>query len=174
MFDLKSTNGTHRRLTAPCPLSNGDEFRVGNKRFRFETAALAEPLQIDSVSPGTLPAGVDGIRATIEDARHPVSFAVAPSQTILEGLMAHLKQQYPGDKPEKHRRQPLNWECKGGSCGLCAVEILDGAGHCDVVAADAEELDTLEQRAFVDPDPKRFRLTCKVKLSGTVRLRIPA
>jgi pSer/pThr/pTyr-binding forkhead associated (FHA) protein len=36
VFDLASTNGTLVKIAAPTPLHDGDEFRVGSRRFRFD------------------------------------------------------------------------------------------------------------------------------------------
>ena len=39
-------------------------------------------------------------------------------------------------------------------------------------AAGSPELDTLENKCFVDPDPKQYRLACKAKIKGPVKLGI--
>jgi hypothetical protein len=34
-------------------------------------------------------------------------------------------------------------------------------------------MNTIENKAFLEPDPKKFRLTCVAKVKGPVKLKIP-
>jgi pSer/pThr/pTyr-binding forkhead associated (FHA) protein/ferredoxin len=176
VLDMKSKNGTFERLAAPLRLEAGDEFHAGNTKFRFDLAASIEPFAAEPAAPVTptaagAPAGAAAV--VIEHPQHPVSFPVATGQTVLDAFIAYLREVHADEKPEKYRKKPLNWECKGGTCGLCAVQILEGAAHLDGTGADAEELNTLEVRAFVEPDPNQFRLACKATIDGPVKLGIP-
>jgi len=188
VLDMKSKNGTFVRLTAPVRLETGDEFHAGDKSFRFELLASIEPFVPEAPAPappppaaaakpktapaaGAAPAPAGGAAVVIEHPQHPVSFPVASGQTVLDAFLAYLKERYPDQEPKAYQRKPLNWECKGGTCGLCAVHILDGADNF-VSAADSQELDTLE-RAYLEPDPKQYRLTCKATINGPVKLGMP-
>jgi thioredoxin reductase/pSer/pThr/pTyr-binding forkhead associated (FHA) protein/ferredoxin len=176
VLDMKSKNGTFTRLAAPLRLEAGDEFHAGNKRFRFDLSPSSEPFVAEAAVVATPPAGAAPAGAfpvVIEHPQHPVSFPVAAGQTVLDAFIAYLKERHPEEKPEKYRKKPLNWECKGGTCGLCAIQILEGVAHLTGAGADAEELNTLEVRAFVEPDPKQFRLACKATIDGPVKLAMP-
>jgi hypothetical protein len=35
-------------------------------------------------------------------------------------------------------------------------------------------MNTIENKAFLDPDPKKYRLTCLAKVTGPVKLAIPS
>jgi ferredoxin len=189
VLDLKSKNGTFIRVTAPVQLENGDVFHAGGKNFRFDLAPSVEPFEAEAPAPAPAiaakpvpaaktaapqavapPAG--GAAVVIDHPQHAVSFPVASGQTVLDAFLAYLKERYPDESPDRHRKKPLNWECKGGTCGLCAVHIIEGAENFTGPPADSEELNTLNLRADVDPDPKQYRLTCKAMIGGPVRLAL--
>jgi thioredoxin reductase/pSer/pThr/pTyr-binding forkhead associated (FHA) protein/ferredoxin len=230
VFDLGSTNGTFVRLSAPAPLENGAEFRVGSKRFRFETfapvaklaasdvvveaapepavahpeaaaapaeapaaaaaapaaaapapaaaAAAPAPAAPAAAAPAAAPAGAGGV--TIDHPEYPCSFDASPSEDILHAYFANLKARFPDCKvskkgePSEHMDEPLGWECKVGLCGLCTVEILEGADNFLPPDPGSPEMNTIENKAFLDPDPKKYRLTCLAKVKGPVKLAIPS
>jgi thioredoxin reductase/pSer/pThr/pTyr-binding forkhead associated (FHA) protein/ferredoxin len=227
VFDLGSTNGTYARLSAPAPLQNGSEFRIGSKRFRFEVFAPVAPLTSTDVvveapvapvaeapraepvaaaaaapapaaakgpeaapaaapaaaapaaaAPAAAPAGEGGV--TIEHPEYPCSFAASPSEDILHAYFANLKVRFPDCKvskkgePTDHGDEPLGWECKVGLCGLCTVEILEGADNFLPPDPGSPEMNTIENKAFLEPDPKKYRLTCLAKVKGPVKLAIPS
>lgn len=188
VFDLASKNGTLVRLSAPTPLRDGDEFRVGTRRYRFERlqgvaklkptdvvvetpAAAPAAVGAPAASPAAAPAaGAGGLLATLEHAQHPASFSVGSGQDILHGYFDYIQGR--GGDPDKQHKKPLDWSCLAGTCGLCLVQVLEGADNFEPVAAGSPELDTLENKCFVDPDPKQYRLTCKAKIKGPVKLGI--
>ena len=186
VFDLASKNGTLVRLSAPTPLRGGDEFRVGTRRYRFERmqavaklkptdvvveapapSAAAAPAAAPSAAPA---AGAGGLLATLQHPQHAASFPVGAGQDILHGYFDYVTAR--GGDPDKQHKKPLDWSCLAGTCGLCLVQVLDGAGNFEPVAAGSPELDTLENKCFVDPDPQQYRLTCKAKIKGPVKLGI--
>ncbi len=230
VFDLGSKNGTYAKLTAPFALANGDEFRVGSRRFRFETftsgAKLAptdvvteQPIEPD-VSPAATPAAApEGARAaapaaavsaspaparaakaasaaaaaapaaavaaglaaaTIEHPEFSAVFGVAPGQDLLHAYFGNLKTRFPDCKvsskgdPTEHMDEPVGWECKVGLCGLCAVQILDGADNFLPVDPGSPEMNTVANKAFLDADPKKYRLACLAKIKGPVKLGMPS
>ncbi len=173
--DLGSTNGTLVRLTAAEVLRDNGEFRIGNKRYRFEHLEAGGKLKPTDVvvehSAGAAPASAAagaGLTVSLEHAQFAAAFPTAPGQDLLRAWFDFLKAR--GDDPDKRHKKPLDWSCLAGTCGLCLVEVLDGAGNFEPVAAGSPELDTLENRCFVDPDPGRFRLTCKAKITGPVKV----
>jgi len=214
VFDLGSTNGTYVKITAPLALSNGDEFRIASKRFRFETfapvAKLAatdvvvearlEPTPVAAPEPGPAPAAAaaaapaaapaaaapaaavaEGLfPCTIDHAQFPVSFGVPPGKDVLHGYFDFLKTRFPGLKlsskgePQEHMDEPLGWECKVGLCGLCAIEITEGADNFAAVDPGSPEMNTVTNKAFLDNDPKKFRLACMAKIKGPVKLAMPS
>ena len=95
---------------------------------------------------------------------------MAEGQDVLHGYFDYVKGR--GGDADKQHKKPLDWSCLAGTCGLCLVQVLDGADSLEPVAAGSPELDTLENKCFVDPDPNRYRLTCKAKIKGPVKLGI--
>lgn len=196
VFDLGSKNGTYVKLTAPLALANGDEFRVASKRFRFEMFAPVSKLsQADvvveaPVAPepalaaeparpaAALPEG--GSLATIAHPEFPVSFGVPATMDILHAYFENLKARFPGCKvskqgePAEHTDEPLGWECKVGLCGLCAIQILEGADNFVAVDPGQPEMNTITNKAFLEGDPKRYRLACLARIKGPVKLAIPS
>ena len=91
---------------------------------------------------------------------------------MLQAFFAYLDQREPGCDHAKFHKKPLDWSCIKGTCGLCMVQVLDGADSFEPVNAGTPELDTLENKCFVDPDPKQYRLTCLAKIKGPVKIGI--
>jgi ferredoxin len=77
-----------------------------------------------------------------------------------------------GGEPPDHHAEPIDWDCKVGLCGMCVVQIVEGADNFE--PADPRELDCLANKAMVDPDPKQFRLACVAKIKGPVKLTNPS
>jgi thioredoxin reductase/pSer/pThr/pTyr-binding forkhead associated (FHA) protein/ferredoxin len=198
VFDLGSKNGTYVKISAPLALANGDEFRIASKRFRYETfapvAKLApsdvvaeagprpEPVLVAEPTPSApQPAAIaEGASAAIiEHPEFPVTFGVPFDKDVLHAYFESLKTRFPDCKlsrtgePAEHMDEPLGWECKVGLCGLCAVQIVDGADNFASVDPGSPELNTLANKAFLDPDPKKYRLACLAKIKGPVKLTIP-
>jgi ferredoxin len=119
------------------------------------------------------------VPVTIEHPAHPVSFGVKPGQDVLHGFFDYLKGRYPEGKltkagdPAEHQEEPLSWECKVGLCGLCAVRVLENPENLEPVDPGSPELNTLENKSFLEPDPRRHRLACLTRAKGPVRLGIP-
>jgi pSer/pThr/pTyr-binding forkhead associated (FHA) protein/thioredoxin reductase/ferredoxin len=187
VFDLASTNGTLVKVTAPMPLRDGDEFRVGNRRYRLESvqpvaklkptdvvaeapAPAAAAVSAGAASDAAPAAGAGGLLVTLDHADHAAAFSVAAGQDILHAYFEYLKGR--GDDPEKQHKKPLDWSCLAGTCGLCLVHVLDGAERFEPIGAGSPELDTLENKCYVDPDPKQYRLACKARINGPVKLGI--
>ena len=123
--DIGSTNGTFVKLAGAFVLANGDEFRVGKHRLRFESVAAEEPLapgalvlEVPAVRPtapsappptpaaepvaaaapaaaAPAPAATQGPSVSFEDAKHPVSFPVADNRDVLHAFFDYLKTRYP-------------------------------------------------------------------------------
>jgi ferredoxin len=86
--------------------------------------------------------------------------------------LAYLKQSHPGSDPGEFHKKPLDWSCLAGTCGLCVMKVVDGADNFEPIGAGSPELDTLENKSFVEPDPKQFRLACKARIKGPVKVTI--
>jgi thioredoxin reductase/pSer/pThr/pTyr-binding forkhead associated (FHA) protein/ferredoxin len=191
--DVGSLNGTYVRLSAPTPLCSGDEIRVGTKRLRFESfeheevvapGAVSESLPLQPpAAPGVAPAG--GLVVSVEHAEAPVTFPMLPDQYVLESFFDYVRAQHPdcnlsdsghapySQVPEGFQAQPLDWQCFEAECGLCVAEIVDGAANFappDPRYA-AKETTTLKKRCRVEPDLNRYRLTCRAKIVGPVKLK---
>lgn len=195
VFDLGSTNGTYVKITQPLALSNGDEFRIASKRFRFEAVTQAAklaptdvvvdvPLQAGAsagqLAPAASPAVPKGMMAvTIEHREHPASFGVAPGQDVLHAYFEYIKVRFPDCKvsnkgePKEHMDEPLGWDCKVGLCGACAVQIKDGADNFAPVDPGSPEMKTITNVVGLDPDPHKYRLACLAKINGPVKLCMP-
>ncbi|MBY0278556.1 2Fe-2S iron-sulfur cluster binding domain-containing protein, partial [Candidatus Binatia bacterium] len=124
-------------------------------------------------------AAVDGAAVTIDHPDFPVTYGAGPNEDLLHAYFKSLKARFPDCKtsktgePTDHMDEPLGWECKVGLCGLCAVEIADGADNFVPPDPGSPEMNTIENKAFLDPDPKKYRLTCVAKVKGPVKLKIP-
>ncbi len=191
VFDLGSRNGTYAKVNRSLVLANGDEFRVASKRFRFERFSAVTKLAASDVveTPALAPSADATIAAApvaagahavvIEHSEFPVSFGAAPGKDVLHAYFDNIKERFPGCKlsrtgePAEHMDEPLGWECKVGLCGLCAIEIVDGADNLSPVDPGSPEMNTVENKAFLDADPKRYRLACLAKVKGPVKLKIP-
>lgn len=193
LSDLGSTNGTYVKLTKPTALRDGDEFRVGGKRFRAELfrevadlpageVVVDKPIAESAPAPAGAPvaAVMEGlIPVVIEHPQHPASFGVAAGQPVLHAFFEYLKARYPGCKmnkkgvPAEHNEEPLDWQCLNATCGLCAVQIVSGAENFLPPDPGSPEMKTLEFPRGLDGDPQRYRLTCVAKIKGAVRLTVP-
>lgn len=190
VFDLGSRNGTYAKVQQSMVLASGDEFRVASKRFRFErfspVAKLAPtdvvveappPVAAAAEAPAAVPEGLFPV--TIEHAEFPVSFGAPPGKDVLHAYFENIKTRFPGCKlsrtgePAEHMDEPLGWECKVGLCGLCAVQIIEGADNLAAVDPGSPEMNTVANKAFLDADPKKYRLACLAKVKGPVKLGIP-
>jgi thioredoxin reductase/pSer/pThr/pTyr-binding forkhead associated (FHA) protein/ferredoxin len=183
VFDLASTNGTLVKLTGGITLHDGDEFRVGNRRFRFERLQAVAKLRptdlvVDAPAPTAAPPPAAAASAggaplvTVADQQCPASFAAAAGQNVLQAFFGYIDQREPGCDHAKFHKKPLDWSCLKGTCGLCVVKVLEGADNLEPVGGGSPELDTLENKAFVEPDPQQFRLACLAKVKGPVKLGI--
>jgi len=195
VFDLGSTNGTYLKLGAPRPLANGDEFRLASKKFRFELFERVAKVAVSDLiveqprpaapppsaaAPGKAPAAAPSVAVpagshpvVLEHAQHPAAFAVSPGVDLLHGFFEYIKQRHPGDKVDDHAGEPLDWSCKTGSCGLCAVEIVEGCENFIPPEPASPEMKTIERVAALDPDPNKYRLTCVARIKGPVKLKMP-
>lgn len=181
VFDLGSTNGTLVKVGGPVALRDGDEFRIGTRRFRFERLEAVAPLRVGDVVIDTpSAAGVPIVSAavgtapvvTVRDSSHPVTFSVMPAQNVLQGFFTYLDTREPGCDHAKFHKRPLDWSCLKGTCGICVVRVLDGAANLEPIAVGSPELDTLENKSLVAPDPQQFRLTCVARVMGPVTFGI--
>ncbi len=115
----------------------------------------------------------------IEHAEFPTAFAATGSEDLLHAYFKSIKARYPDCKlsktgePVEHMDEPLGWECKVGLCGLCAVEIVEGAENFVPPDAGSPEMNTIENKAFLEPDPSKYRLACLAKVKGPVKLKMP-
>ena len=201
IFDLGSKNGTYVKLMAPTPLVNGDEFRVASKRFRFEQFAQVSKLAPSDVvveaptpfapaaaaaapaaaaaAPAAAPAAAGGLVAALNYNEYALSIPVAPDQDLLHAYFHELVTRFPDCKvgkdgaPRDHHEEPLDWECKIGQCGLCTVEIVEGAENFVPPDPGGMEKPTIEKVRQLDWDPKKYRLACVAKIKGPVKLTIP-
>ncbi|MBM4247757.1 MAG: 2Fe-2S iron-sulfur cluster binding domain-containing protein [Deltaproteobacteria bacterium] len=116
---------------------------------------------------------------TIDHPEFPVTYGAGASEDLLHAYFKSLKSRFPDCKtsksgePTDHMDEPLGWECKVGLCGLCAVEIAEGAENFVPPDPGSPEMNTIENKAFLDPDPLKYRLTCVAKVKGPVKLKIP-
>jgi pSer/pThr/pTyr-binding forkhead associated (FHA) protein/ferredoxin len=192
VFDLGSRNGTYAKVAKSIKLASGDEFRVASKRFRFErfspvaklaaTDVVGEAPPLEAAPPAAAAAAevAEGLfPVTIEHAEFPVSFGVPPGKDVLHAYFESIKTRFSGCKlsrtgePAEHMDEPLGWECKVGLCGLCAVQVLEGAANLAPVDPGSPEMNTIANKAFLEADPKKYRLACLVKVKGAVKLAIP-
>jgi thioredoxin reductase/pSer/pThr/pTyr-binding forkhead associated (FHA) protein/ferredoxin len=203
IFDLGSKNGTYVKLMAPHRLVNGDEFRVASKRFRFEqfapisklaasdvvveapvaaapAAVAAAPAVAGTPAAAAAPAaGGGGLAVSLNAGEFAVNYAVAPDQDLLHAYFHDLVVRFPDCKigkdgaPRDHHEEPLDWECKIGQCGLCTVEILEGAENFMPPDPGGMEKPTIEKVRQLDWNPKKYRLACVAKIKGPVKLTSP-
>jgi pSer/pThr/pTyr-binding forkhead associated (FHA) protein/ferredoxin len=196
IFDLGSKNGTYVKLMAPTQLANGDEFRVASKRFRFQQFApisklAASDVVVEAPAPTPAPAAakasavapaavaLGGLTVSLNHGEHSVNYTAAPDQDLLHAYFHDLKVRFPNCKvskegdPRDHHEEPLDWECKIGQCGLCAVEIVEGAENFIPADPGSMERPTMEKVRQLDWDPKKYRLACVAKIKGPVKITIP-
>ena len=60
----------------------------------------------------------------------------------------------------------LTFGCRQGMCGICVIEVLDGAERMS--RPDQRESDFLE---FLGHEPGRNRLACQCRLRGDITIR---
>jgi ferredoxin len=94
---------------------------------------------------------------------YPASWEVPDGKTVLQSFMDQGGTQ----------DEPLGWECKKGVCGLCAVQIVEGADQFAPVDEGSTELKTIQIAVGVEPDPTKYRLACLSKIKGPVKLCVP-
>jgi len=144
-------------------------------------APVAAPAPAAAAKPAAAApaAAVEGSAVAIDHPEFPVTYGASATEDILHAYFKSLKERFPGCKtsksgePTDHMDEPLGWECKVGLCGLCAVEIVEGADNFLPPAPGSPEMNTIENKAFLEADPKKFRLTCVAKVKGPVKLKIP-
>ncbi|HVM95647.1 MAG TPA: FHA domain-containing protein, partial [Candidatus Acidoferrales bacterium] len=192
-FDLGSRNGTYLKLTKPQRLTSGDEFRIASKLFRFETFAEVEKLEAGSVQADSQPIQPPDLGATpssavpegalvvtLEHSEFPVTFGAQPNTDLLHAYFDNLKARFPGCKlsktgePSDHHDEPLGWECKVGLCGLCAIQIVEGADNFEPPDPSKGEMKTIANVAALDDDPRKHRLACLARIKGPVKITIPS
>ncbi|MEO6029119.1 MAG: FAD-dependent oxidoreductase [Candidatus Binatia bacterium] len=106
-------------------------------------------------------------------------YAVGADEDLLHAYFHDLVVRFPDCKvgkdgaPRDHHEEPLDWECKIGQCGLCAVEIIEGADNFVPPDPGGMEKPTIEKVRQLDWDPKKYRLACVAKIKGPVKLTIP-
>jgi len=84
----------------------------------------------------------------IED--NGVTYTCAPTESLLEGM-------------QRLGRRGIPMGCRGGGCGVCKVEILDGEFRTRATSCD-----------HVDDDDRNHRrlLACRVYPSGDLSVRV--
>ena len=84
----------------------------------------------------------------IED--NGVTYTCAPTESLLEGM-------------QRLGRRGIPMGCRGGGCGVCKVEILEGEFSTRAMSRD-----------HVDDDDRRHRrlLACRVYPSGDLSVRV--
>ena len=98
-----------------------------------------------------LPAAPPAAAASCTDDRTGASFEAAPGRSLLDAAL--------------EQGVDLPHGCRSGTCGACAVEILEGTEN--LVAPDPIEADSLERFRMRDCE----RLACRACATGPVRLR---
>ena len=125
------------------------------------------------------PAAAGGLVAALNYNEYALSIPVAPDQDLLHAYFHELVTRFPDCKvgkdgaPRDHHEEPLDWECKIGQCGLCTVEIVEGAENFVPPDPGGMEKPTIEKVRQLDWDPKKYRLACVAKIKGPVKLTIP-
>ncbi|MCC6764927.1 MAG: FAD-dependent oxidoreductase [Deltaproteobacteria bacterium] len=138
-------------------------------------AAAAEP-----AAPAAAPAAAaGGLVAALDYEAYKLTIPVAADQDLLHAYFHELVTRFPDCKvgkdgaPRDHHEEPLDWECKIGQCGLCTVEIVEGADNFVPPDPGGMERPTIEKVRQLDWDPKKYRLACVAKIKGPVKLTIP-
>jgi thioredoxin reductase/pSer/pThr/pTyr-binding forkhead associated (FHA) protein len=103
VFDLGSTNGTFVRLGGPTPLPNGAEFRIGSKRFRFETFAPVAKLAATDV---VVEAPVEPSIAHLEAVEAPAAAAAPAAEAPVAAAAPAAAAAAPAARPPPHRLPP--------------------------------------------------------------------
>jgi ferredoxin len=144
-------------------------------------AVAATPAAAAAPAPAAAAAApaAGGLMVALSGGEFSCNFAVAPDQDLLHAYFHDLVVRFPDCKvgkdgaPRDHHEEPLDWECKIGQCGLCAVEIVEGADNFVPPDPGGLEKPTIEKVRQLDWDPKKYRLACVAKIKGPVKLTIP-
>jgi len=192
IFDRGASNGTWVKVDGSVLVPSGAEFKMGTRRFRFEMQSEVEKLAPDEVveeaprqpettlpgseqpavpaaaapaseAPAAAPAAPAADGAVVVQFEHdefPTSWEVPEGKTILQAFMDQGGTQ----------DEPLGWECKKGRCGLCVVQILEGADQFEPTDPGSGEMKTIQVAEGVEPDPSKYRLCCLARLKGPVKL----
>ena len=62
---------------------------------------------------------------------------------------------------------PIEFGCRGGACGTCIVEVIDGMENLGEKTDEEEAILPL----IVDEGDTRSRLACQVRIQGPVHLK---
>ena len=103
----------------------------------------------------------EGVLLVLDSEAGSVALEVEAGQTVLEAVQgAGLE-----------RGDPVDWECGDGGCGVCVMEVLEGANRLDPPDPTSCEMKTIQIAEQLVPDPRKYRLACLARIRGTVRLR---
>ena len=102
-----------------------------------------------------------GVLLVLDSEAGSVALEVEAGQTVLEAVQgAGLE-----------RGDPVDWECGDGGCGVCVMQVLEGANRLDPPDPSSGEMKTIQIAERLVPDPQKYRLACLARIRGTVRLR---
>ncbi|HEY2773689.1 MAG TPA: FHA domain-containing protein [Candidatus Binatia bacterium] len=145
-------------------------------------SVAAAPAAATSAAPQPA-AALSGPSVSFEDAKNPVAYPVADNRDVLHAFFDYLKARHPDidlkrcgvDKsrkcPDDHYKEPLDWSCELGTCGYCAVQVVDGANLAPSGNPDLEK-NTLQNVRRVSPDLAKYRLACLTRCTGPVTLKV--
>ncbi len=185
VYDRGAVNGTYVRVRGTAALHSGSEFRLATKRFRLENVAAVEKLEADAVVIDAPPE--EALAPAAREAAAPAAEEKAAATTGEGAAVNFQSDDYPTDwvvgegttvlKAYQDgggvQDEPLGWECQKGVCGLCAVQILEGADQFEPVDEASSEMKTIQIAVGVEPDPTQYRLACISRIKGPVKLCIP-
>lgn len=85
-----------------------------------------------------------------------------PKITILPNHQTELSMASQLMKAEEY----LKLGCRAGSCGLCAIEVIEGMKNLS--PADSDEIDML---TILDLKADKYRLACQCKVFGDITIK---
>jgi thioredoxin reductase/ferredoxin len=166
--DLMSTNGTYVKVSPAAAITDGDEFRIGQQRFRLavratdeKTLASLESRVVVSMTPAKPGAPAAPAPAPVAPRECRVTFAslgkevVTAPGTLLLDLM-------------EDQGIEIEAVCRGGACGSDAITVLAGAENLS--AAGEVEKRTLKK--LCKAEPPGTRLACMAAVNGPVTVEL--
>lgn len=173
--DLKSVNGSYRKVRDAVRIENEDEFLIGRQHFKFSLLRIVPPKRIHVSARQPVPPQARSIAGaapvpdeiTVKSPGSPPDIGMAVRFRNTGSAVKFTRGQTLCEVAEKNQITIVA-ECHAGICGSDPVRIISGSENLNPVGDD--ERGTLEDICRLTPG--ECRLACMVKPMGSVEVEI--